>query len=202
MTELYVPKEKHSKICLMAPGPTLNQEQADLIKASGLFTIVIGDAYRLYPDAHLMYHSDKRWWDHYDGVPQFTGGQRVSMEDAERKSIKQVLKSDQREGVDMTPSTVVGGSSSGYQSIGIALHHGAKEIVLVGYNYKRSNGVYNVIGKHPKGIAMTSETQFETMLLRMGSLIKPLEAMGVSVYNCTIDTGLTCFPVRSLKDVI
>ena len=208
MSELFVPENQHDTIVIFAPGPSLSKEQIDYVMSRPVFTIAIGAAAFKNPFTDILYHCDAKWWRYYKGVPDFHGCHRVSLEDVpELPKIQHLIKSPQRTGIDLSPSTIVTGSNSGYQAISLALHYKPKTIILLGYDMKHDvYGNYNVIGQHPKEIAgpqfIRNQNKFKIFAEKIGQLVDPLAELGVTVYNCTSDTDLNCFPKRNLSDVL
>ena len=202
MTGIFEPQGQYDKIAIMAPGPSLNREHIDLIMASGeYFTIAIGDAARLNPFADLMYHCDARWWNHYNGFPEFYGCQRISLEPTISKDVKQILKSDSRSGLDLRSPYVVTGGNSGYQALNLACHYKPKKIILIGYDMGRApDGKYNIIGDHPP--ELNGKGNFNTFKQKFDTTIEPLAKQGITVYNCSLQSALTSFVRKDLKDVI
>lgn len=188
-------------IVIMAPGPSLTAEQVDMVHGAGLFTIAVGDAGRvMYPQCSVMYHCEKKYWDHYGGCP-YVPGVKVSLESTDWRDVYQCPASTQLEGVTKEWPYLVIGNNSGYQAINLALHFNPKTIILIGYDLKKSkSGQYNVIGDHPRAIKRPSG--FPLFIERISSLANPLEELGVKVYNCTIDTNLNCFQRKDLADAI
>lgn len=204
MSNLFIPEGQYDRVAVIAPGPSLTDEQIDKIMAAGIFTIGIGSVVFRNPFTDLLYHCDAKWWRHYEGVPEFHGCQRVSLEAVpELPLIRSMIQSEQSEGIDLTASTLVAGSNSGYQAIGLAAHYRPKEIILVGYDMKiKPDGTYNCIGNHPQRLQVPQEGKFEYFIKTMEGLVDPLEKLGITVYNSTIDTDLHCFEQRPLDDVI
>lgn len=193
--------ETADKIAIMAPGPSLTKDQIDMIMRKDYFTIVIGSAVFLNPFSELLYHCDRQWWDYYNGVPEFYGCQRISLENTKFDNIHTVIESDKKIGLDLTPPRVVTGRNSGYQAINLAVHFRPSKIILVGYDMKKSNsGQYNVIGDHPRSIKRPSN--FKGFIENFRTLPEQLDNLGISVYNCTTDSDLDCFPKENLINVL
>lgn len=201
MSNIFVPEGQFDRVAIMAPGPTLSKEQVSQVIKAGIFTIAIGDAYLINPWADLLYHCDARWWEHYKGVPDFHGCQRISMEATSLPQVKQIIKAPQRAGLCFDQSSIVAGGNSGYQAINLAAHYKPKEMFLLGYDMKHDNkGNYNVRGDHPPEIK--GKGKFSSFIARISTLAEPLEHLGISVYNCSLDSDLDCFPRRKLEDVL
>src|SRR5512139_1237105 len=61
-----------SDFCIVAAsGPSLTPKVADACK--GFHVVAVNDAYRLFPDADVLYACDPKWWDVHKGVRKFAG---------------------------------------------------------------------------------------------------------------------------------
>lgn len=189
------------RVAIMASGPSLTAEQVELVRASGVFTIAIGEAGRVsYPEADVLYHSEKTWWYHHFGVPNFKG-KRVSIDKLTYSNIFALERSEQHKGIDLSFPKVVLGYNSGYQAINLAMYSKPLEIILLGFDMKNApDGRHSVTGDHPKSIRRPSN--FPLFIEAMNELAPILDNLGVKVYNCTLDTALTCFPKKDLKDAL
>ena len=193
--------QERSRVIIMAPGSSLSSAQVKMIKDSGLYTIAIGDAGRvMHPDADVLYHCDARWWEHYEGCPEFDGKMKVSLEKTKYENIHNMRRSPNRNGIDLNFPYIVTGTNSGYQAINLAMYCNPREIILVGYDMKKRDGKYNVIGDHPKAVKRPAD--FSVYLENMAELRPVLDYLDVKVYNCTIDSDLGCFERKELKDVL
>lgn len=191
---------QQDKIVIAAPGPSLTQKQIDMVRESGVHCITIGDVGRvMFPDAAVLYHCDRKWWKHYDYCPDFQG-LRVSLEDTDSLLVHEMERSEQKEGLDLRYPYLVTGCHSGYQAINLAMFAQPKEIILIGYDLKDKGPIHNIIGKHPDGVRRPYD--FNLFISTLTSLIPVLDNLGVSVYNCTIDSALKCFPRKDLQDVL
>ena len=192
---------QHDKVVIAAPGPSLTQEQIDMVRDSGVHCITIGDVGRvMYPDAPVLYHCDNKWWKHYDYCPDFKG-LRVSLEDVDDMRVVEMERSELTEGLDLRYPYLVTGCHSGYQAINLAMFSQPKEIILIGYDQKDTrDGRHNIIGHHPHGVRR--QYDFNLFISTLTSLLPVLDNLGVNVYNCTIDSALKCFPRKDLIDVL
>ena len=198
--QLFVPYGFYDKIAIVAPGSSLTYDSCNLLRTSeSIFVITIGDAWRKAPWAAMLYHCDAKWWEYYNGVPQFTGA-KVSYERSGCKDVKHLLTSKMQRGIDLTPSTVVSAGFSGYQAINLAAHYRPKQLILLGYDMRTHDGHHNIIGEHPR--AIRKPHNYSAWIEKSKTLVKPLADLGIVVYNCTIDSALDCFPKRRLEDVI
>lgn len=200
MNELFEPKCVIDQIVIIAPGPSLTEEQVNMVMKAGKFTIAVGEAWRYALYADILYHADGTWWKYHQGCPEFRGDLKISHDPTGIPGIKRVLGSLQSEGFDVAPYVVSGGNS-GYQAINIATFFQPREIILVGFDMKdAADGRHLMTGDHPRGVKRPFNP--ERKVKAFSSLVEPLEAVGIKVYNCTLDTALTCFEKRELIDVL
>lgn len=202
MTKELVPKLNLDQVIIAAPGPSLSKQQCELIEKSGIFTITIGDAGRvMLPHANVLYHCDKRWWDHYNGCPEFKGQYKFSLEQTDFPDIIKLPMAQRRDILCLKPPMISTGKHSGYQAVNLAVHFGIKNIILVGYDMKDTkDGRHNVIGHHPDGVR--KPYNFKLFIANMATLLPQLTALGISIVNCTEDSDLNCFPRERLENVI
>ena len=90
------------------------------------------------------------------------------------------------------------GANSGYQAINLAVHMGAKRILLLGYDMQPTETGSHWFGEHPDGV----EPSWMNMLQHYPSLVKPLKEKGVEVINCTQSTALEVFPRGKIEELL
>jgi hypothetical protein len=193
-------------VVCMATGPSANQADADFVRGRAR-VIAINDAHRLAPWADVLYSSDRQWWRHYKGVPGFQGmkygigsgiGKRNVFTQLPRV---RVLLNTGYNGLESSPNGLRNGRNSGYAAINLAVHFGAKRIVLLGYNLSFTGGRAHFFGDHPSGLRQTAAL-FPGFRRSFDTLVEPLKAIGVEVVNCTANTSLTSFPTGDLCRVL
>lgn len=190
-------------VCL-GGGPSLNQEQVDCLRGRAK-VIAINDAYRLAPWAHALYACDWRWWLKHEGVPAFAGLKITLSNGAEQLAhwpeIK-VLENSGKDGLEPAPTGLRTGRNGGYQAINLAVHLGAKRILLLGYDMKPdSSGKTHWFGDHADWPTRAS-IYANVMLPCFKTLVSPLNELGVTVINCTPDSALETFPRLPLEDAL
>lgn len=98
------------------------------------------------------------------------------------------------------PYGVRTGGNGAYQAIGIAIHAGAKRILLLGVDMKRGEkDEAHWFGEHPDKVVTNYGV---AMAPWFPSLVEPLAEMGIEVINCSLESALTCFPKARLEDVL
>jgi hypothetical protein len=170
----------------------------------------VNDAYRLFPDARVLYACDAQWWNAHRGCPDFSGEKwsshgiagRVRHNDkldVARKYGLNLVAGKDGEGFSFDPEVIHYGSNSGFQAINLAILMGATRIVLVGFNLGHVDGKKHFFGDHPRGLRNThSYSNFLRAFNRAAKLL-PLH---IQILNATPNSALTCFPRISLDDAL
>ncbi len=190
-------------VVIIAGGPTLSRRDVDVVlearKASpALKIIAIKDAIRLCPTADLLYGCDAKWWAYYGPTLTFSGP-RYALE-AKAAPWATVLRWTGETGLELDPTALRTGRNSGYQAINIAVHLGARRIVLLGYDMHHGGKAgHHWFGKHPYATADPPYDHFRRMF---PTIVEPLAALGVEVVNATPSSSLTCFPRVSLVEAL
>lgn len=160
--------------------------------------IAISDAHRLAPWADVLYSCDAKWWGHYRGVPEFTGLKFTLEKRAGQWPGVQVLENTGSRGLEPAPTGLRTGFNSGAQAINLAVHLGARRIVLLGYDLQPgADGRTHWFGRHPS--ALRRESPYAMFMDAFCSLVLPLHQLGVEVVNASRATALTAFPRVSLE---
>lgn len=174
-------------VCL-GTGPSLTRDDVESCRCRAR-VIAVNDAYRLAPWADCLYAADAKWWRWHKGVSDFAGLKYSIEPHRPEKAGTVVLKNLGDVGLSLDPSGLCTGKNSGYQAINLAVHFGARRILLLGYDFRGAH----FFGAHPDGSLLNT-----SCLPLFDTLVKPLAAIGVSVTNCTPRSGVTCFPSATL----
>ncbi len=193
-----------STVICIASGPSLTD--ADVEACRGSRVIVVNDNYRKAPWADVLYAADKEWWLEHHGVPSFQG---LKYAVAEKHPTRpawpngvQVLRNTGEVGLESDPTGLRTGWNSGYQAINLAVHLGAKRILLLGYDMQRGpDGRTHWFGHHCLD-NLRRESLYVDFLKRFPTLVNPLQAIGVDVINCSRATALRCFPQMPIEQGI
>lgn len=188
-----------STIVCIGGGPSLTRE--DVAHCEGRArVIVINDAHRLAPWADVLYAADAKWWNYYQGVPSFVGPKYSLQRDATRWGVEVLHNTGQR-GLELDPAGLRTGQNSGYQAINLAVHLGARRILLLGYDmHAESEARSHWFGAHPERIR--SSVPFALYLALFPTILQPLAQLGVTVVNCSRETALTIFPRQTIQEAL
>ena len=211
---------KDQTCVILAGGPSLRGFNFDEeIGGNCKNFITINDSWRLLPSGTkaINYFCDHAWWSmqlqknlrSLDGLTSFHDmiyrGFWVTISHdpgfIDHPQIHVLTNTGQR-GLELDPSGLRHGSNAGYQAINLAVHLGAKRIVLLGYDMKVDGNRTNWHNEpRPQANAYADVIQ-RSMLPHYPTLIEPLKKLGVEVINATPDSALTCFPMMSLEEAL
>jgi hypothetical protein len=170
-------------VAIFAGGPSLTPADVEYCRDKVDASIVVNNSYKLAPWATALYAADGRWWNWHKGVPSFAG-------------LKYSLGTS---GLETEPTGLRNGRNGAYQSVNLAVHFGAKRIVLLGVDMKRGpKGEEHWHGDHPN----RSRSPYQLFIKYFQTLVDPLLERGVDVVNCSPGSALACFPQRPLREVL
>lgn len=185
-------------VCL-ATGPSLTR--ADIEQCLGKAVIIaVNDAHRIAPEADILYAADARWWKWHADAKDFPGLKvSIRLENTKHPDYVQLLDRTGEAGLELQPTGLRHGRNSGYQAINLAVHLGAKRIVLLGYDLQRGeHGEHHFFGED-----RTKKAPPLSMFVPFfQTLVKPLREQGIEIVNCSRRTALTCFPRMALENAL
>ena len=190
-------------VCL-GGGPSLTRAQVDCCRGRAR-VIAINDSYLLAPWAEVLYFCDRRWFEWHQAKPAFRAfeGIKVTLDEQVLKAHPEIrgVKNTGRDGLETDPTGVRTGRNGGYQAINLAVHLGARRIVLLGYDMKpAADGRTHWHGGHP--VALRETVFAHSMLPCFPSLVEPLRQRRVAVLNATPGSALTVFPMLALEEAL
>jgi hypothetical protein len=191
-------------VAIIGGGPSVTQAQVDYLKGR-CRVIAVNDAYLLCPWADVLYFCDDRWWGWHHKRPEYQAfaGIKVTLENPRVCQLEPAVKPIRNMGQDgLWPGRngVMTGRNGGYQAMNLAVHFGAKRILLIGFDMKVRDGKFHWFGDHPHKSA--PDVYANVMLPAFPTIVDPLKQLGVEVINCTPGSALTCFPMMSLEDAL
>ncbi len=181
-------------VAVLASGPSMSQGVVDEVFASGAPTIVVNNTFLLAPWADMLYAADAAWWHAHPAAAQFSG-LRVTVQDV-RGTLK--LRCSGPAGFDPHPSAVRSGGHSGHQAVHIAMHAGARRILLCGFDMRGTHWH----GQHAEPLRNTEQGAYGRWAERFAELREPAAERDIEIINCTPDSALTCFPTMSLAEAL
>lgn len=187
-------------VCL-GGGPSLTAEDAEYCRGKS-YTVAVNDSHKLAAWADVLYACDAKYWDHYEGVPSFTGLKFTLEARAERWPGVQALKRAGPHGLELDPAEGIAvGTNSGFQALGIAVQLGATHIILLGYDMMVGpHGRTHWFGKHPRPLECRAD--YNLFIASFATAVVPLREAGIRVTNCSRQTALDCFERMPLQEAL
>jgi hypothetical protein len=189
-----------SDCALVASGPSLSRPQCEYVKGNAK-VIAVNDGYKFAPWADILYAADHRWW---TWEKRDFAGLKVSIEQHQNVEwpadihVLRNLDNGSPTGISLDPKGLKTGANSGYQALNLAVLLGAKRIILLGYDYKFSQGKSHFFGDHP---VSTNENHLSLFVKNFSTIENELKRLGVEVLNCSPESVLNQFPKVSLESV-
>jgi hypothetical protein len=192
----------------LATGPSLNARDVAAVRDRGV-VVAVNDAHTLAPWADVLYSSDRYWWGHHRGVDKFPG-LKATIEYSPKRYAKELLRwapemfflrNTGHHGVEIDPTGIrTCGQNSGGAAVNLAVHLGARRIVLLGYNMGVPGEKRHFFGDHPRALSNTHN--FPTWRAAFDTMAAPLKSLGIDVVNCTENTSLSSFRCAPLAEVL
>lgn len=195
-------------VAILGGGPSLTREQIDICRDTTT-TIVINSSVYAAPWADLLYFCDAKWYRWNEAAVRDFRGMRVTLENEKlRDELPDLVcmrndskgSSERREGFCSDPSGLRTGGNSGYQALHLAVHMGARRILLLGYDMRPGPG--GRMHHYPEHPTPTNPDAVRFWAPRFRSLIEPLARLGVEVLNCTPGSLIDCFPRVDLLEAL
>ncbi len=197
------PEWKGETVAILASGPSLTRQQCDAVRGKcrviavnnqGIDTERDGVMVPAFaPWADILYAADSKWWRHYrDRALKFEGRKVTARATLPWPEVYSLIQSIEHPTFDPRPTHIVSGGNSGYQATHLAVHLGAKKIILLGFDMKDGQqGKRHWFGNHPG--KLNSRGSYSTWKSAFDKFAGVLNRMDVQVINCTPNSALRSF---------
>ena len=197
-----IPEIWNGDCFILGGGPSLKDFDAGRLKNKRV--IAVNNTYRIAPWADVCYFMDAIWYEwHKEELLNTYHGILITTSKQQRDdpNVKFLERGPSRLGIAREPSRLVRGTNAGYGAIGIAVHLGAKRIILLGYDMKvGKDGEHNWHKDHKRKVpAQVYKNQFMGGYL---SLPAPLKERGIEVLNATPGSELEVFPKVNIEEIL
>lgn len=152
-------------------------------------SIAVNDAWRIVPDADILYSTDSRWWRFNKLCPEFRG---VKIGANDRMSCPEIinLEFSGEAGFDPRLGWVRHGWSSGYAASHLAAQLGARTIALIGADCREIDGKTNFFGHHDPKLGAHPPNPYELWIAKFDGLATALKRRGIEILNATPGSAL------------
>jgi hypothetical protein len=191
---------------LLACGPSLAVADVELVRqaqaAGRVRVMAINAAIRLAPwaDARFAHHAAD--WNRAEdrAILSTYAGLRFSVEPESAAFGAQCLRMTGKTGLEFHDrGGVRHGSNGGYQAIGVAVHLGARRLILLGYDLRRAGDERRGRLHFYECNGTPGPKEFRAWIAHYQTLVEPLKAIGVEVVNATRGGDLSAFPRVDLE---
>lgn len=200
-------------IAILGTGPGLEIGDCNYLRGK-CRVIAVNSSWVMAPWADALYACDWKWWaEYWKGVREefnpaglcVTLGRNENMPHEEDDNLirsinLKALKHTGRDGIETDPSGLRTGRNSGYQALNLAIHFGAKRILLLGYDLREVRGKKHFFGDYPK--LSNNASLYPFFIEFFEGAKKQIKDLGVEVINCTEGSALKAFPLKHIRDVI
>lgn len=180
---------------ILACGPSLKQHEVDYCKGKAT-VYAVNNAYSVAIWADYLYACDYDWWKYYK--PEFAGQKWTQDEKAAKEFGLNYIRGKPNKAFSLEPSHIATGGNSGFQALNLAVLHGHKRILLLGFDYKNTGKHF--FGAHPG--SLNKHPDMRLWVDRMNKAAPIIKSAGVEVINCNHQSAIHCFKFEKLADCL
>jgi hypothetical protein len=188
-------------VAVIGGGPSLTLDQMRRVNRARMLgrlrILAVNDA-AFVAASDWVHACDARWWSWHGAALACCRAIKTTADaDTLDALVDGHLVDTGRSGFDADPSCIRTGGSSVYQGMHIAIHAGARRILLVGVDMRR--GEAGETHWHA-GHGTRTPDYASAMLPHFATLLPALAERRVEVVNCSPGSALDCFPTGDLRD--
>lgn len=181
---------KTSKTCaIIASGPSLNPNDCEIIRTSGVYTIAVNNSWEAAPFCDVIFAGDVAWWK--------TNCERITI-DVRYVACERTSMIREFESVELMDCR--GAYNSGAKAIEWAIKEGFKDIILLGFDCSLKNGAH-WHGRH-ENLGNPKQTNIRVWHRQFSKVAKYANRRKATVTNCSRYTELTCFKTQKLEKLL
>lgn len=191
---------------IIGGGPSLAAVTVDAL--SRFRCIAVNAAFRIAPFAEAMFFGDYGWFTQYSKGLELFGGLKITNTDqalgrrAEVLDIKVMRRHNLSCGICPVRDTLTWNNNSGATAINLAVHFGAKKIILVGFDMKRDGDRFNYHNEYARPDNVKTYNPYSRHMPAFPKIKADLDKLGVTCVNATAGSALEVFPRISLEEII
>lgn len=197
---------------ILASGPSMTRQIADSVRHlrtiavsnQGIDNVVDGELVPAFaPWADVLYSADRRWWQENKNATEFAG-LKVTIAPQGGAAFQhpdvKVMGNGGARGLETRRTHLRTGGNSGFQAVHLAMHFGARRILLCGFDMHAVAGRDHWFGPHIWRHAHRSP--YSLFIERFAEAAPLFAAAGIEIINCTPGSALGCFPRMPLEDAL
>lgn len=179
---------KGQTVAVIASGPSLTQEDCELIERSSFITVAVNSSWKMARFADVLYAGDFAWWkahEHEITIP----AQRWSCSRQAGLYFGAKLH-----------DTYGGEFNSGQRAVQLAIEQGAARVLLLGFDASLRHGLH-WHGPHEQ-TGNPDEMKVRKWHRQFAMVAAQAKRAGCEVVNCSRYTELSCFPLETLESAL
>jgi len=187
------------KVFLVGGGPSLRSFDFELLR--GQVVVTINDASRYLPWATALFSADVMWMANRKEHIQSFGGERyLAIPPDQRGEFRgvQYLTRLRLLGLSEVQGSVHFGGTSGYAALNLAALKGAKQIILLGFDYSGTDRWYPDYSWSSRG---RGQSEHEEWARNFNTTVMSLAANHAFVVNASPDSRIAAFPKATLDQI-
>lgn len=194
------PLWKGQTVYLIGGGPSLKGFNWNRLK--GKKTIAINKALKFYPNADAVYWTDGRVFSWLkDEIRDFKGLKFTIRYNKNHYKDVKLLKRGSKFGLSTARDTISHGNNSGYAAINLAIHLGAKRIILLGYDMGNDGKNSHFHDGYP--VPQTAENIYKNQFIPgFDSLKDSISGMGIQIFNACPTSKLNAFKKITIEEAL
>jgi hypothetical protein len=197
---------KGETVFVVGGGPSVAYQRPDRLE--GRKVIVVNSSYETCPFAEYLFFGDNRWHEDHREREEFKayrarGGKVVTVSDPSRGvyllKLRRIVPTSDANGLTTTRVGLSSQKTSFQGGMNLAAMLGAKQIVLLGLDGKRSAAGLSHHHKPHKWPTKPGVITWERQKSQLQFIVKPLRDHGIEVFNTNPDSAFDYWPHAPLE---
>lgn len=171
-------------------------------------SLVCNGGYKTFPKADVLMCTDRRWLADNPDLSGYKGPmivvtrpEAVQQIDPRMVHVQRKFIGDARGDIFARRDTLVEGWNSTTTNISCAILRGARRIILIGVDLQPGpdgrRRIYDELKDRPSAARMRYQRQVRHLTMQANWVRRK----GIEVINCSIPSGLTCYPMGKWEDI-
>jgi len=192
-----IPLWKGETVYIIGGGPSLKGFEWN--KLRGKKTIALNKAIQFWPEANAVYWTDGRVWSWLKNDIIKFKGKRFTLAPRSYPCEVTLLKRGKKLGIEWSADSIAHGNNSGAAAINLAIHLGAKRIILLGYDMGRHNKESHFHEGYPTKV--TADNIYKNQFLpAFDAISKDIKGKGIQIFNACPTSKLGVFRKITIEE--
>ncbi len=187
---------KGETVYLIGGGPSLRGFEWNKLK--GKKTIAINKAVEFYPNADVLYWTDGRVYTWLKKDIDLFKGLKYTLRPNSKNDIT-TLKRGKKIGIDWSSDSLAHNNNSGGAAINLAIHLGAKRIILLGYDLGNNGKDSHFHNGYP--VNSTGENIYKNQFMpAFEAIAADIKGKGIQIFNACPKSKLNTFKKITVEE--